>query len=766
MAKPSVAEPGQVTVLGVRHHGPGSARAVGAALDRLDPEVVVIEGPPELDSVATLAGSGQMKPPVAGLVYNVANPRAACFYPMASFSPEWVALRWALDHGRQVHFADLPAANSLAETARDTTQTRLPDPIAALADAAGYDDSERWWEDAIESRVAGGDVLDRFAAITAAITEFRSGVETPTGSGDGCGYQETNERREAAMRTIVRRIVKQVDGPVAVVCGAYHAPELVQQNWPSQTADRAALKGLAKTKVAATWAPWTTNRLTFASGYGAGVTAPGWYQHLFTTPNDTEVRWFVHAAGLLRADGHDASAASVLEATRLASTLAALRGRPAVGLTEVSDAITTIMCGGSPVMFETIESRLHVGESLGSVPPDTPMVPLAEDLARAQRKLRLKPSAQTKTVVLDLRNPSQLERSVLFHRLRLVGIDWAIMADAGRTSGTFKEVWDLCWQPSLALDVIEASIHGTTVESAAAAKVRSEADGAPDLGTVAELIESCLPAEISDATMALLDILAERTAVASDHLAVMNAVEPLARTRRYGNVRGVDVAVVHHVLEALIARSAIGLSASCADMDDDAAVTMRAALESVNRGVSLVDNPELKARWLDALADLSGDRVHGLVMGRAVRVLVDSARLSASDAAPLLHQALSLGASPQHGAAWLDGFLGGDVSLLLYDRDLFGLVHNWLATMDDDVFEDLMPLIRRTFSRFEKAERRLVGELASRVGDCEAGGVSPIRAPVDNIDSKRAAPAVATMARFLGVDPSVLVPELATEEIS
>ena len=50
---------------------------------------------------------------LAGLCYAVDNPAVAAFYPMAVFSPEWVALRWAVAHGRPARFLDLPAANAL-----------------------------------------------------------------------------------------------------------------------------------------------------------------------------------------------------------------------------------------------------------------------------------------------------------------------------------------------------------------------------------------------------------------------------------------------------------------------------------------------------------------------------------------------------------------------------------------------------------------------------------------------------------------------------
>ena len=66
-----------------------------------------------------------------------------------------------------------------------------------------------------------------------------------------------------------------------MVCGAWHAPVLVPDAFPTKTADADRLRGLPKVKVAATWVPWTTGRLARASGYGAGVTSPGWYAHLF-----------------------------------------------------------------------------------------------------------------------------------------------------------------------------------------------------------------------------------------------------------------------------------------------------------------------------------------------------------------------------------------------------------------------------------------------------------------------------------------------------
>ncbi|WP_109507781.1 DUF5682 family protein [Nocardioides speluncae] len=728
-----------VEILGVRHHGPGSARSVVAALEELRPDLVLIEGAPELDALLPLAGAPDLVPPVAGLVYAVDSPRRSSFYPLAAFSPEWVAMRWAVEREVEVHFADLPAAVTLApeDDADSTPSARRPDPLSELARAAGYDDSERWWEDAIEHRRTS--TLERFASLRAAIAEVRADeAEDPE-----------NARREAAMRKAIRAGIRAGRERIAFVCGAYHAPALEPDTFPTAAHDNRLLTGLPKTKVAATWAPWTSSRLAFASGYGAGVTSPGWYHHLFVTPDDDVVpAWLVKVAHALRAEQIDASPASVVEATRLAEALAAVRGRPSVGLTELGDATRAVLTEGSELPLALIERTLVIGTELGSVPESTPMVPLAADLARQQRSLRLKPSAAATTVTLDLRKEAQLGRSVLLHRLGLLGIDWGEQVDPGRSTGTFKEAWELEWRPELAVALIEANVHGNTVAAAAEARTEELAGDAEDLAELGRLISKCLVADLPGALSAVVAALAERTARHHDTLALLQTVEPLAQTCRYGDVRGVDVSQVGAVLDTVLTRAAVGLRAACSALDDDAAADIRAAIESGQRGVSLLDREQLSAPWRQALVGVAGDpAIHGSVSGRVNRLLLDAGALPREEAAARLSRRLSTAADAGAAAAWLDGFLAGDALLLLHDEDLLGIVDGWVSEIGETTFEDLLPLLRRTFSRFEAAERRQIG---SKVRDIGRAAASP--ATTDHFDLDRAMPAVATVGRLLGLE--------------
>src|SRR5262245_50731124 len=150
-----------------------------------------------------------------------------------------------------------------------------------------------------------------------------------------------------------------------------------------------------------TWVPWTHGRLASWQGYGAGVSSPGWYHHLFTSPDRPIERWLVKVADVLREEGLLVSSAHVIEAVRLAEALAVIRRRPLPGLAEVTEAGRAVLCDGDDLRVALVDRRLVVGEELGAVPAETPSVPLVADLAAAQRSLRMKPSPLVSNVDLD-----------------------------------------------------------------------------------------------------------------------------------------------------------------------------------------------------------------------------------------------------------------------------------------------------------------------------------------------------------------------------
>ncbi|MEU7727203.1 DUF5682 family protein [Streptomyces sp. NPDC040724] len=710
-------------LLGVRHHGPGSARAVRAALDAARPAAVLIEGPPEGDGLLALAADPGMRPPVALLAHAADDPGRAAFWPLADFSPEWVAIRWAQQAGVPVRFMDLPAAHSLAAapgTDHDEPDAVRVDPLAVLAETAGYDDPERWWEDVVEHRGTGGadgtgggpeEVLGAFEALGEAMGALREAY--------GDGGHPRDLVREAYMRQRMRAARREFGDAYAVVCGAWHVPALRAKT--TVAADKALLSGLPKVKVETTWVPWTHRRLARAGGYGAGITSPGWYAHLFEARDRPVERWLTKVAGLLRAEDRQVSSAHVIEAVRLAETLAAMRGRPLPGLTETLEAVRAVMCDGSDIPLALIEDRLVVGDVLGEVPDAAPVVPLQRDLTRQQRSLRLKAEAQDRELELDLRKDTDTAKSLLLHRLRLLGIGWGTPAASRGSTGTFRETWRLRWEPELSVRVAEAGIWGTTVLAAATAKAEADAAGAEELGEVTALAERCLLAGLSEALPAVLRALADRAALDTDVARLAKALPALARSLRYGDVRGTDATALAVVAAGLAERICVALPPACAaGLDADAAAELRGHVDGVHGAVALLADADdgLRERWSAVLRTLAGrDTVPGVIRGRAARLLLDDGRLPAEETARLMGLALSPAASPADAAGWIEGFAGGSSgggTLLVHDDRLLGLIDAWLVGVPERAFTDVLPLLRRTFGAYEPGVKRSLGELVRR----------------------------------------------------
>ncbi|MGW2667350.1 DUF5682 family protein [Streptomyces sp. NPDC001272] len=700
-------------LLGVRHHGPGSARAVRAALDHAQPRAVLIEGPPEGDALLGLAAEPGMRPPVALLAHAADDPARAAFWPLAAFSPEWVALRWAQARQVPVRFIDLPAAHTLAAP-EEEEQGPLPvDPLAALAESAGYEDAEQWWEDVVEHRTTAGtrDPLAPFEALAEAMGALRETY--------GDGGRPRDLVREAHMRQRMRAARREFGEDYAVVCGAWHVPALRAK--ATVAADRALLAGLPRTRVETTWVPWNHRRLARAGGYGAGISSPGWYAHLFASPDRPVERWLTKVAGLLREEDRQVSPAHVIEAVRLAETLAAVRGRPVPGLSETLEAVRAVMCDGSGIPLALVEDRLVVGDLLGEVPEAAPAVPLQRDLSRRQRSLRLKAEARERELELDLRKDTDAAKSLLLHRLRMLGVDWGVPTASRSGTGTFRETWRLRWEPELSVRVAEAGVWGTTVPGAATARAEAEAARAGELGEVTALAERCLLAGLSQALPAVLRALADLAALDTDVARLARALPALARSLRYGDVRGTDSAALASVAAGLAERICVALPPACAaGLDADAAAELRGHLDGVHGAVALLADAEggLRERWSAVLRKLAGrETVPGLIRGRAVRLLLDDGRLGPGETARLMGLALSPAASPADAAGWIEGFAGGGSGggiLLVHDERLLGLVDTWLVSVPETAFIDVLPLLRRTFGAYEAGVKRTLGELARR----------------------------------------------------
>jgi hypothetical protein len=726
-----------LTVFGIRHHGVGSAQYVREGLAAFRPDLVLVEGPPELDAVLHHVDDTHLKPPVAILAYNPEKPQQAVYYPFAEFSPEWQAMQYARQNEVKLRMVDLPlshtfglakqAITQIVAESEPTSAVELPeateqepatyspqsrDPLGELARAAGYDDSELWWEQHIEQRYQPSHAEGHFTAVLDAFAALR---ETPRNQPNS-DHDIENDRREAFMRQEIRQAHSDRFQNVVVVCGAWHAPALLE--WEnSKKADTEILKGLPKTPIRVTWIPWTYSRLGWFSGYGAGITSPGWYDHCWhhATDPDSHIRWLTHVARLFRKNKMDTSTAHIIEGYRLAEALASMRGLPQPGLAELNEATQTVLCFGDAVLLKLVDEELIVGRKMGAVPDDVPKLPLQADFEAIARKLRLAQTAERNELTLDLRSDNGLNRSRFLHRLVVLGVAWGKPVSAN-SKGTFKEVWMLRWEPEHVLQLIENGIWGNTVELAATNKLLDTANRADRIGTLAGLMQQAIPAELFGVIEQLLARIAELATLSADMLDLMAAFTPLVEVSRYGNVRQTDLTVLNQLVEGLITRVCIGLPNACYGLADDAAAQMIVQIRLVNEAVRLLENAALTESWPQTLRQiLDKQTISPIITGCVCRLLYDGQQLDADETARQFGLALSTGQEPAYSAGWLDGFLGGTGAtsfVLLHDDTLWNLLYAWVAALTPETFMELVPILRRTFSQFAPPERRKLGERA------------------------------------------------------
>ena len=211
-------------LLGVRHHGPGSARSLVERLAEIEPDCILIEGPADANPLIEWLGHDEMEPPVALLLYRTDEPNKASFFPYAQFSPEYQAIMYGLDRGLTVRFMDLPQKNMMAADAKP----KMPDmPVfQQMALAAGFGQYEYWWHTMFEQRQENTAV---FQAIYELMSHMRqqSEADAPTEQPEPVQKsQRVADQREAYMRTAIRQARNEGHQSIAVVCGAWHAPAL------------------------------------------------------------------------------------------------------------------------------------------------------------------------------------------------------------------------------------------------------------------------------------------------------------------------------------------------------------------------------------------------------------------------------------------------------------------------------------------------------------------------------------------------------------
>ncbi len=765
-------------ILGVRHHGPGSARSVLNALQQLQPDCILVEGPPDANERIAQLSHAEIEPPIALLINTPVQkderPRAV-FYPFAEFSPEWQALQFALKHQIHTEFMDLACQHRFAlekqaedtrlateaevnadseneqadesvnekieddlssedaskgENVQDEAEIEISDeerkflqyrhdPIALLAHQAGYQDSERFWEHLVEQQPHAGDM---FQSINEAMAEIRDYLNSLNPHTEADEEQLLEQYREASMRKIIRQAQKQGFERIVVICGAWHAPALVDLKSTLKD-DNQLLKGLPKTKIESAWIAWTHGRLHRQSGYGAGIQAVGWYAHLWKhyqqaleghiDAEKISIDWLSQFANALREAGHDASSAQIIDATQLIQSLLELRERRIPDLDDLSEAIRSVLHHGYDLP-EPIMNQMLLAEKLGHLPEDYTELPIQQDFLKQCKSLRLKLEAVHRGVELDLRQPFDLSKSQFFHRVNLLGLAWAELQNHSSGRGNYKENWQLSWQPESSLYLNEMSLWGYTIVDAATHVVQDKIEQSDDLATVAKYIEQILLAGLDRSLPFALQRLQSLSTLHQDPDVMLATLKPLVTALRYGSVRQFSEQELLQIIEQLSVRLMLSLPQYCQSINDDMAQQTAQQLNGLYLLLQRLDNATLTQYWQELVLTLMQQSyMNGYLHGFVTKLAKQQQLLDLDEIEHYLSQALSVGQTVDYSAGWFEGFISDQALLLLHEDNLWNLVNAWLGDLPEEQFINILPILRRSTSKFSPSESAKIAEKAA-----------------------------------------------------
>lgn len=739
-----------VNFFGIRHLSPAGGFYLEKYLDELSPECVLIEAPADFEDTLSDIVRTETKPPFAILAYTKEPPVRTILYPFAEYSPEYRAILWAHKNGVPVRFTDLPSGAFLAlqrereETAEENAEiaAREPSVYEKLDIQSGEGSHETFWERTLEH-------CAEFTAYHEGSNLFGANIRELSSKSDG-DIAEL-ELREAHMRHIMRKTAAVGFAPekTVVVTGSYHVEGL--KAWQNEE----ELPEFPETECLHTLMPYSYYRLSTRSGYGAGNKAPAYYELIWEglrrgDPLYAANAYLARIAAFQRANGFAASSAQVIEALRLAESLAKMRKGDAPVLRDLRDASETCLGEGSFAAISTAVADTEIGTKIGELPEGVSRTSIQDDFYRRLKELKLDKyrTASAQELKLDLRENRRavseksafldLERSFFLHRLRVLGVGFAENRGVTQDNATWAELWSLRWTPEAEICLVESALRGDTVELAAAFALKEHTENAA-MSDIAETIENAflcgMPAALDHAVTAL-----QATAVdAVSFEELSRTAFRLSNIIGYGDIRKIDSSALEPILKQLYYRACLIFEDACV-CDDEAA-------KSIAEAVNLLNSAELARDFLnteDLVRTLKNaarrDDLNTTLSGLAAAILLERSQMTNEELRLEVSRRLSKGVPADLGAGWFEGLTMKNRYGLIARLSLWESLDEYIQSLDDEEFKRALVFLRRAFSDFSAGEKDSIAENLGEIWGLNGAEVSEIvNAQLDTASSEQIA---------------------------
>ncbi|MBI1373392.1 MAG: hypothetical protein GC159_11740 [Phycisphaera sp.] len=752
----------------VRHHSPMVARVVQRVISQRRPRVIFLEAPSEAQHLVEHIVDSRTRPPIAiyssfrddhHALRSAANlsghgdepARYATWYPLLSYSPEYVTMISAKQVGAEVVFMDLPhwAEMAPARDGDEADRVREPSPhdveqlmfesgfYRALADAAGYRTWDEAWDTLFEIDRPERD-FEAFRRELATFCAAARATSSPQRIADDGTLARERHMRRVIRDTLAARNIEPADA--MVVCGGFH---LFMDH-----ADDADPPVVPAGTVSVTAVPYSFFRVSELSGYASGNRAPSWYQTCYdldergATDADVLAEHVVATLKAARKLGEAVSPADAIAVTQHARLLANLRGRVAPILDDVHDALITCCCKGNPdtdghTLRKAIDA-IDIGTRVGKVTDRLGRLPLVADFYERLDALGLGEVVEREQLIkldLDKRDELDAQRSAFLHRLLSLGVEIGRVFGAGGELGQgaiFRENWQLRWSPKLEPALVEKSLHGDTVERAATTLLRERLHrAAHDADTSCRRLVEAINMDLPDIVWHAETTVGEAIDTDGRFVSLSGALGSLLLLERYATYRALRRERLTELIERCYDRACFAVPEIAASPDDqwnDVVAALLALAEATMQRDGL--DRDVFVTYVRQAAALS---TVPFLRGALLGMLTEVRQL---DPQALADELASYAQAPPEQMIVAGDFLNGVMAvsrtaILLGAESLVRAVDELLSAAAWEPFLTMLPRLRAAFDRLHDRQRdALAGHVARLYGLAEHESLTQIETSV------------------------------------
>ena len=718
----------QVHLFPVRHHSPRAASCLRAWLETVRPELILVEGPSDAESLIPVLTDSESQPPIAILAYSTDGQPQSCMWPFVRYSPEYEALRWAREHGVKTGFVDWPSSAALGAMRqaekecqnknvenKDEVQEDAGNRHHALAERFGLRHFNEFWDAWFETPAYDP---GRFRE---AMTGFANYI-APAADRD-----PESALRDRIMAEAIEAAIKAGTAPdkIVAVLGAAHVAAIVRGDARVDT----PLPKAVSTALAVV--PYSYPRLSESSGYGAGNRAPWYYERVYENAldfNQASLVVLIEFAASMRLRGFAVSLADVIEAYRLGVTLAGLRGKAAPGADELAEAACATITRGQQAPIQEFLAPLMIGRRVGRLGTAAGRNSLQREFSEGLRKFGFPQRDEMETVTLRLADSTQAAASLFLHRLRVAEVPYAGYAgsqsvvskakqkddDAGGYGALtrVREHWHVQWTPATEVALAERVIYGESFSEVCERKLNEAIADAKHAADAARLLVDAVLTEALKATARALDSAERLSSTDEDVASLGQAARTLAGLKSFGSSRPQLTQLagtVDRLLAGTFTRATLRLPFSLLG-NAEATGPAREAM-TVLQELALSQAGLDRGAWFAGLHAISSDEtIEPTAAGTAAALLYLARECSEEQLRALVDGRLADTITPARSADFLTGFFSVNALVLLKNREIVAALSAFLAGLSGDAFRDALPALRRAFAVLGSSERRFLLE--------------------------------------------------------